>query len=72
MSLKQVRCWSEAEYSGRDQLISTHRTPIRHTHTPSPALSLSFSLTEFGEKTIRFSLVTAGKQICLHTYIRIL
>jgi len=33
MSLKQVRCWSEAEYSVRDQLISTHRTPIRHTHT---------------------------------------
>jgi hypothetical protein len=33
MCLKQVRCWSEAEFCVRDQLISTHRTQIQHTHT---------------------------------------
>jgi hypothetical protein len=64
LSLKQIRSSSDTEFSVRVQFIPTHHTPIRHIR--SPVLSLLFCMAEFGEKTIRFSLVTVGKQACLH------
>lgn len=69
LSQKQIRSSSNTEVSIRVRFIPTHQTVIRRMR--SPILSLLFRMAELGEKTIRFSLVTVGKQTCLHAQTRV-